>query len=108
MSRSKSHFYWHGAVDIGTWLCQVQQNSSETQVSYTLENIVECSSEGALKMVVHSKWLLFRQVAHLRSIMLLIWFYIAFTPEPGCSIHLDAVCVSVVTSVYFPIMYELV
>ena len=19
-------FYWHGVVDIGTWLCQVQQN----------------------------------------------------------------------------------
>ena len=38
-------------------------------------NIIECSSQhaqGAFKMVGRSKWLLFRQVAPSRSIMLLI------------------------------------
>ena len=34
--------------------------------------VIECSSEGAFKMVGHSKWLLFRQVASSRSITLLI------------------------------------
>ncbi len=48
------------------------KRSSETQVSYTLKNIIECSSQGAFKMDGHSKWLLFRQVAPLRSITLLI------------------------------------
>ncbi len=48
------------------------KRSSEKQVSYTLKNIIECSSQGAFKMVGCSKWLLFRQVAPSRSIMLLI------------------------------------
>ena len=37
-----------------------------------LKNIIECSSQGAFKMVGHSKWLLFRQVAPSRSITLLM------------------------------------
>ncbi len=37
-----------------------------------LKNIIECSSQGAFKMVGRSKWLLFRQVAPLQSITLLI------------------------------------
>ncbi len=48
------------------------KRSSETQVSYTLKNIIECSSQGAFKMAEQSKWLLFRQVAPSRSITLLI------------------------------------
>ncbi len=39
----------------------------------TFENIIECSPHGAFKMVGHSKWLLFRQVAPLWSITLLIF-----------------------------------
>ncbi len=41
-----------------------------------LKNIIECSSQGAFKMVGFSKWLLFRQVAPSRSITLLIlkWY----------------------------------
>ncbi len=37
-----------------------------------LKDITECASQGAFKMVGCSKWLLFRQVAPSRSIMLLI------------------------------------
>ncbi len=44
----------------------------ETQIRYTLKNIIECSCQGAVKLVVLSNLLLFLQVAHLRSIMLLI------------------------------------
>ncbi len=48
------------------------KRSSETQVSYTLKNIIEGSLQEAFKMVGHSKWLLFQQVAPSRSIRLLI------------------------------------
>ena len=34
-------------VDSGTWL-----KSNETQIRYTLKNIIECSSLGPFKMVV--------------------------------------------------------
>ena len=37
-----------------------------------LKNIIECASQGAFKMVGHSKWFLFGQVAPLQSIMLLM------------------------------------
>ncbi len=49
------------------------KRSNKTKVSYTLKNIMECSSQGAFKMVGRSKWLLFRPVAPPRSITLLIW-----------------------------------
>ncbi len=61
--------YWRGVVDISTWLAKYSRRSSETQVSYTLK---KCSSQGAFKMVGHSKWLLFQHVAPSRSIALLI------------------------------------
>ena len=34
-----------------------RENPNETQIRYTLENIIECSSKGAFKMVGCSKWL---------------------------------------------------
>ena len=37
-----------------------------------LKNIIECASQGAFKMVGHSKWLLFRQVVPSRLITLLM------------------------------------
>ena len=52
--------------------CKYSKRRSETQASYTLKNIIECSPQGAFKLVGLSKWLLFRQVAHLQSITLLI------------------------------------
>ena len=51
------------------------KRSSETQVSYTLKNIIECSSQGAFKMIGQSKWLLFRKVAPSRSITLLMFLW---------------------------------
>ncbi len=63
--------YWHGVVDIGTWLCQAK--GPVKHKSATL--IIECSSQGAFKMAGHSKWLLFWQVAPSRSITLLISSY---------------------------------
>ncbi len=48
------------------------KRSSEIQVSYTLKNLIEFSSQGAFKMVGQSKWSLFQQVAPSRSITLLI------------------------------------
>ncbi len=56
-----------GSVRLFVCLCVC-----ETQVSYTLKNIIECSSQGAFKMVGRSEWL-FRQVAPSRSITLLIF-----------------------------------
>ncbi len=41
-----------------------------------LENIIECASQGAFKIVGHSKWLLFGQVAPSRSITLLILIHV--------------------------------
>ncbi len=61
---ARSGRYWYFA--------KYSERSSETQVSYTLKKIIECSSQGAFEMVGHSKLLLFRQVAPSRSITLLI------------------------------------
>ncbi len=41
-------------------------------LSVCLSELIECSSQGAFKMVGCSKWLLFRQVVPSRSITLLI------------------------------------
>ncbi len=63
---ARSGRYWYLALESTA-------KAQWTQVSYTLKNIIECSSEGAFKMAGRSKWLLFRQVAPSQSITLLIY-----------------------------------
>ena len=54
-------FYWRGVVDIGT-LPSTAKGPVKHKSATLLKNIRESSSQGAFKMVGHSKLLLFRQV----------------------------------------------
>ncbi len=62
---ARSGRYWYLALP------STAKGPVKHKLATLLKNFIECASQGVFKMVGHSKWL-FRQVAPLQSIMLLI------------------------------------
>ncbi len=59
-----SFFYWQGVVDNGTWKAKYSKKSNETQIRYTLKNIIESSSQGAFKIVAYLICCCFDRLRH--------------------------------------------